>query len=363
MKVPATIIAATVLWLTTLLIPLDAAAQDGTLIDSAGTVDNRPSVAVLPFADYTGEADAYTIVHLIEQELWRNDFYVVNSSRVRRTLRQYRIRTAGMIDSANAQLIADRWQVDYLVLGSLDLYKDDMVPEAAFSVRLVEARSMKIVWARSVAATGADFTGLFGLGRITNMPALLRALVGEAIKGAYRTVRRHESGVRNAPESQRIAVVIFDNQSSNRRGGEIVSSILVNRLWEKGISVVEPGDVINVFRSRNLQARGEVMKEALTALREEQHVDFVLTGAVDEFQPGRASASRSFPTALISARLVDTKSDLVAASRECYRSGGDSEFVLGLGAQRALGDLTAGMLDDLINHLLSDARKNYATRR
>jgi TolB-like protein len=363
MRIRLTIAAATAVWLASLVLPPAIAAQGDTMADSVGITDNRPSVAVLPFANYTGEAGANTIVPLMEQELWRDNFYVVRSPRVRRTLRQYRIRTAGMIDSANAQLIADRWEVDYLLVGSLDIYKEDVVPEAAFSVRLVEARSMKIVWAKSVAATGADFTGLFGLGRITNMPALLRALVKEAVRGADKTVRQYEAGGSNGDEGRRIAVVIFDNQSSNRRGGEIVSSILVNRLWKKGVSVVEPGDVITVFRRRNLQARGEVMREVLNALKKEQHVDYVLTGSVDEFQPGRASVSRSFPIVSISARLVDAQSGLVAASRECYRSGADSEFLLGLGGKRALGDLTAGMLDDLIDRLLSDVRKNYATRR
>ena len=338
-------------------------AQSEAMGDTIRLRDDRPAVAVLPFANYTGEQEALAIVPMIELALWHSEFYVVRSSRVRGTLRHYRIRTAGMIKSGDAQLVAERWDTEYLLLGSLDIYKEGVVPEAAFSIRILEASTMRIVWANSVAATGADFTGLFGLGRITNMPALLRTLVREAVEDAHRFVKDYESQDDFSAMERKLAVVIFDNQSSNRRGGEIVSSMLLSRLWNKNLPVIEAGDVIDAFRSRNLQARGEVMMDLLVALKKEWNVAFVITGSVDEFRPGRASSSSSFPSVLISGRLVSTQTGLIASARDYHRRGGDSELVLGMGAKRSLGDLSYDLLDDMIHDLLSDAHKKFATRR
>ena len=324
---------------------------------------HTPVVAVLPFADYTDRQEAKVIVSLLEEEFELAGFSVVRSAQIRSTLREYRIRTAGMIDAANAKLVADRWRADFLLLGSLDFFRDDTVPEAAFSVRLLDAKTLRIVWARSVAATGADHTKLLGLGRITGMPALLRELVDEATREIRESNFLSRAGEMPDSTQRKAAIVIFDNLSTSRRAGEIVSSVIIDALIAEGIEVLEPGIVIEAFRSRNLHARGGISLEVLQLLRAEHDIDFVLTGTVDTFHPGRPSAGRSFPEVQLGGRLVDAESGLVIAARERHQKGGDSESMLGMGATRAIGDLCSDVHKHLVDELLSDSRTNYANRR
>ncbi len=309
-----------------------------------------PIVAVVPFADYTGQSVVDSILPFVEARLAQEQVRLIPVTELREVLRSFRIRSAGMISREDAAKILSVRPVDYFLLGSVDLYIEGAVPEAGFSLRLVRASDMRIVWAKSTAGNGEDFAGMFGLGRITSMQVMIPKLIETALQDAALAItQRTASASENEPT---VALVPFDNLTVNRFAGDVFTSIVLSELIARGTTVIEPGEVNELFRRNNRVVAGEIDRDLLRQLRDSLQADIVITGTVDRFQPGTAGSERVDPELAVGARCLDAATGKIVATYETSRRGVDSEKLFKSGAFRCLGKMAQDAAQSMLEKLL-----------
>ena len=316
---------------------------------SADSIMSSPAITVLPFANYTGDgAAAEVFTPLIIQRLQHLGISVTDADATRQVLRQHRIRAVGAIDRTGAQALARDLGIKYLLTGSIDLYVTGDVPETGLSVRLVDAASLRVVWARSDGAAATDFTGPFGLGRVTTMADLADRVVGEAFEHLNEALRSgFDSG---GADRERVAIVAFDDLLPATQGGKMVAAHVLSHLVTRGFHVSEPGAMGELFLTHQRIPRGGIDHELLAVLKDSLGITTVVTGLVDPFRLASPGAEMSFPEIGISARIIDAASGQVQNVAEVERNG-DREVVFGIGTVRSTAKLirsaTASLLDKM----------------
>ena len=357
MKLPSINIA-TVLGLVLFCLSLSAGNAVGSDDYTKTGMKKEPqyTIAVMPFANYSGESKAEELfIPTILNRIDGKEFKVIGPTELRPTLRKYRIRPSGTISAADAAIIADELKVDFLLLGSFDIFIENDIPEAGFSMRLLDIENMRLFWAASEAASGNDFTGLFGIGQIKQTDKLVHRLVKKAFKKFDKHFNAYiKEKVSTPPAAPIFAMVTFDNLSGRRYAGEIMSNILLTELISRGKIVVEPGTVRELLRSRNSAPRGGIDHELMSELQRSLGVDFVLTGSVNHFKPGIAGVESAAPEIEFGGRCLDSESGRIIAAYEYYRLGSDSDALLSFGSPRALGKLSQKVINDFLNKLDKD---------
>lgn len=311
-----------------------------------------PVVAMVPFADHTERAVADSlVVPLLQDRLSRERVRLIPAAELRETLRSFRIRAAGMIDGVEAAEIRSVRPVDFFLLGSVDLYFDGPPPEVSFALRLVRASDMRVVWAQTVAGNGEDYAGALGLGRIETMPALLAKLMEAAVKGFGPAVSEGMSDSQPT-RGPKVALVPFDNLSSNRAAGGLFAAAVLADLIARGVPVIEPGDVQELFRRNNRLPAGGIDDDLARQLHDSLGADLIITGTIDRFQPGSAGGETIDPEIAVGARCLDAATGKITATDEAERRGRGSERLFKSGAEHCLGTLAADVAHDMLNRLL-----------
>ncbi|HSH00546.1 MAG TPA: hypothetical protein VLB27_10870, partial [candidate division Zixibacteria bacterium] len=308
----------------------------------------RLRVAVLPFANYTGEPEALDAFGSgVADELQRLGIVELVPG-VRDVLRRYRIRAVGAIDAAGIAALSRELQIGYLLTGSIDTYNRGRIPEIGFSLRLIDAEKQEVVWAGSAGATGLDFSGILGMGQVTSLAILLDRLLTEALAQLDAAIR---TGLpRGTARGGRLAVVTFDDLDPESRGGRIATGHAISQALGAGFVVVEPGVTTGLCYRYGRGPRGEIDFELLSAVADSLDVTTVLTGVVERFTVSRPSAERSFPEIVLRGRLLDAVGGRIRATADVTR-GGDRVTVFGLGGTRSSADLTASAMQELLRRL------------
>jgi len=314
-----------------------------------------PVVGILPLANHTGQLDALdALVDRLHAELSDHGVTFVSSQELRPLLRRHRIRSVGEVGSEAAALIRAESGVDFLLLGSLQVH-DEAALEAALSLRVVDARDLRVVGATSEAASGAEFEGLFGTGGITRMEPVVDRIVAAAV--ATLVPLLDTTTPVPSPDGPRLAMIPFDDLSDTPRAGAIVTDIVLSQLVAAGYVLVEPGLVTEVLLAERAMTRGTIDLPTLRALRDALAPDYLLTGVVDRLDIARGDPDVATPSLALGARLVDAHAGMPVAAWEFERSGTDSETILGRGSIRTLGALVRATAADLrarLDHQLAD---------
>ena len=339
------------------LLPAVALGDEALPDDSSKA---SPAIALLPFANYTGDGAATELfTPLIVQQLKRLGIGASDVAVTRQVLRKHRIRAVGAIDRAGAQAIARDLGIKYLLTGSIDLFVTGDVPEAGLSVRLVDATSLRVVWARSAGAAATDFTGAFGLGRITAMTELADRVVGEALEHLDDALRREFDA--DSTNQDRIAIVDFDDLIPASQGGKMIAAHVLSHLVARGFHVSEPGAVGEFFLAHQRIPRGSIDHELLAVLHDSLGITGVITGVVDPFRLGSPGAETSFPVIGVSARIIDAASGRVSRVAEVARDG-DREIVFGIGSVRSGAKLVRSATASLLDKLQLKENRSVALR-
>lgn len=307
-----------------------------------------PSVAMLPLANYTDQPDLVEFfTPLLIEQLHAHTSRLVPAEELRPILRHHRIRAVGSIDGIGAQEIQREADVDYLLLGSVDLYQEGQVPEAAISLRLLHAATMRIVWAVSVAATGEDYVTVLNLGRVTDRGELARRLVARALATFDHAVSAFDPNSQTASRMT-TALIPFDDLDLKSRSGSVFTTHILTALVNRGADVLEPGEVAAMLQRHRRVFRGEIDFKRLHVLHDSLGVDAVITGYVQQFKFGVASVAAATPHLEIGARLIDGDTGQILSVLEWERDGADTESFFGTGTTHAMGKLTQAAASDLL---------------
>jgi TolB-like protein len=340
------------------IMPAASFSDEIPLADSGNAL-----VAVLPFANYSGDGAAVEVfTPLIAQQLDQLGISVTDAGLTRQTLRRHRIRAVGAIDRAGADALARDLGVGYLLTGSIDLFVTGSVPETGLSVRLVDPRSLRVVWARSVGAAATDFGTAFGLGQIGSMAGLTKRVAAAALAGLDEDLIGGFAA--REPEDMdvnRLAVVTFDDLVPASHAGRVISAHVLSQLVGRGYHLVEPGVAGELFLAFQRVPRGGIDYELLSALHDSLGVTAVLTGVVDPFLLGSPGAESSFPTVGISARVIDAESGRIRRVADVSRDGG-REIVFGIGSVRSGAKLVRAATGALLDRLELKEKGSVALR-
>jgi TolB-like protein len=308
-------------------------------------------LAILPFANYSDHADAMALFEPIIRNNISGDFILVPAENVEKDLRRYRIRSTAEIGLEDASRMAKDLGINYFMLGSIDVFLPGEIPEAAISARVINANNMSVLWASSVASSGSDYVKILELGKVTSMEELARRLILELFAD-FNIQRINDCAERMANQTGQLhAVVVFDNLSSNKAAGNIVTAMTISDLLKNKIPLLEPGVVTELFRQNGQSLRGEIELGLLRQLYEKFNINRIITGTVDIFQPGSANVEGGTPEVEVGARYLDASTGKILMAAEVNRRGSDSETIFGRGVTHSLGKLARDATHSILEKL------------
>lgn len=323
-----------------------------------------PTIAAIPFANFTGSNQAAdSLLPLIEKQIAALEVSLIPKDSLRNIMRAGRIRLTGAFDGDAASQLQKALNVDLLLTGSIDFYRPKANPEIGLSLRLYDCLQQRLVWSRSVAASGEDFAGLFGVGRITSITLLAQRVVADAFN-QLPTTRHDLMSYSNeiVANVKRVAVVELDNVTDQPHSGRILSTLLLSQLWQQGFDVVEPGEVTAAMNQLRTSPRGAVSAEEIAQLRRSLQVDWIVTGSVYRLSTATEGAETT-PFLEIGLRIIDAATGRVVASVTSTRTGNDSEGLFGAGRCYSLGKVAQRCLIDSWQKLTKQAEKRSIPER
>jgi TolB-like protein len=267
-------------------------------------------------------------------------------------MRRHRIRYAGGMDAATADLLRQETGADGAVFVALTLSSEAFPPKIALIARLVSTRDTPlVVWSNDVSMAGDDAPGWFELGIVGDYGTLLtRALdrltapLADYLEtGAPGAVPRSASKFRpkmsykaeglEPAKTVSIAVLPFLNLSPRRNAGEILGLLYARHLAAFSRFRVFDAGVVRreLLSARIIMDAGPSITDAETvaALVE---ADFVLGGRVlvfEDFEGGEGTTRVEFSTV-----IIERRTRKVVWSSDSYNSGRDGVLFFERGRSR-----------------------------
>jgi len=106
---------------------------------------------------------------------------------------------------------------------------------------------------------------------------------------------------------KKVAVLPFENFTSDEYAGEKVRNIVISELLSKGVEVIEPGEVIRVLEESKITSLSSIKITELQEIGKKLGVEGLIIGNVECFGINRG-ISVTYPEVTINLRLVDVSS-------------------------------------------------------
>lgn len=161
------------------------------------TLQALGTVAVIPFESITDlhpSASAEVVTALAHATLHRSGAAVVHPGRVNDILRRRGVFLRGELDPlARAAFRVDS-HADHILTGVVETYVSpasiEPNPHVAFSARLVDVESGRIVWMNGQERKGQDHPGFFGLGKVYDAGSLAETIMQSLVTGFLESPHR-----------------------------------------------------------------------------------------------------------------------------------------------------------------------------
>ena len=221
---------------------------------------------------------------------------------------RHRVRYTAGIDEETARALKEETGVEGVLLTSVELYSEGVVPKIALTSRLVSTGDAPaILWVDGVGMAGDDHPGILNLGLINDPRVLVRKALGMVGKSLAERMARQE-GRRETEKAERkfrpkiayrspdlegerkytVAIVPFFNKSERKNAGDVLVLQFVRALHRLGnFEVIEPGLVRKAFLNLRIIMDEGVSLEDAQALFAVLGADLVLAGEVLDYQDYR----------------------------------------------------------------------------
>ncbi len=305
-------------------------------------------LALLPLENLTGRQKSISVVlPCLSKELERRGFSLVPQADLRTLVRKHRIRSVGKIGQTAAGILGKEAGVDYIAIGAVNVFEEGKIPEIGVTLRILEARTAKVLWAGNGSASGHDRVWAFGLGTVTDMEILSRQVVENLLKPMPACLT-HQCLSENI-NGYTAAIVPFENLSNDVHAADIVTNIILPRLYAMNLDVLEPGLVEELMADRKTISRGEIDLATMDEIKKRYHVDFIIPGSVDQFEPGRGDERTANPMVEMSIRYLWTGSRSVAGLMGCVATGKEHDFIFGTGREYSIANLVVRQIHTLLD--------------
>lgn len=105
--------------------------------------------------------------------------------------------------------------------------------------------------------------------------------------GGSRQVSHSTRSTLNVETLSRVAVLPFENLSDHKFAGEKMRRALIGNLVNRGVDVIEPGEVAKKMRFLRIRSVGLMSIADVQALGRALNVDFLFTGSVSMYAANR----------------------------------------------------------------------------
>ncbi len=147
-----------------------------------------------------------------------------------------------------------------------------------------------------------------------------------------------------------IAVLPFENYTSDRYADEKIKSLVIIDLLSRGIEVIEPGEVLRILRELKLRSLSSLSEEDIQTVGKILKVDAVIVGSVGSFEI-RKGISVASPEVTINMMMHDAISGSVIWS-VWHTSGGASFWTRHFGVENAtLGNTSKKVVKEAMDTL------------
>jgi TolB-like protein len=302
-------------------------------------------IAIFPFVNFSEDKNAVTFVMpLLRVRLEAKGIRILNEESLNRFLLKNRVRATGYISKDMARKLREELNVEAVLVGSINSFYPWENPQIGFSVRLIDTSDGTIIWANHAAATGEDFTGILGLGRIKTMDRLASKVLDKLLDsfGSAPPHKERES-------TYRIAVMPFQNKSKTKDAAMIATYMFIVDLFKS--KIFEPllyGDVRRLVVNLRVRSKGEIDYKNLKEISESSGVDGILVGTVELYKEGEGTAP---PEAVISARLINARTDRILWYDSYQYRGDDGIFILDWGRIRSAENVAYKAVSELVKEM------------
>lgn len=323
--------------------------------------NDRPRIAIIPLANHTNSLKAHEFVtRLLRENLITMGHDIIDSDSLRAGMRATRLRLVGEVDSVGADQIAVQTGAEILVTGSLDIYLEQTNPEVSVSFRAYDCRTHRIVWSDCHSTTAEDQSGLFGVGRVTDINDLaakvVKALLGKMPASSEQGRKPKHKPTKNdlkLMQAGRVAIVRFDNSTDVPNADAVATNAMIQEAWSRGYDVVEPGELSRIRARLAADFQGGISNSALAILRDEFGVAIVVTGTVTRFLPNRGASIEAVPEIEFTMRTINPGNGEVVSSLSIERDGSARETVFGAGRVSAIGEVARQAVKDNWDELIA----------
>lgn len=106
---------------------------------------------------------------------------------------------------------------------------------------------------------------------------------------------------------KRVAVLPFENFTSDEYAGEKIRRLVITELLLRGIDVIEPGEVTRILRESKVKSLGSIKITEIQDIGKTLGVEAVMTGSVEAFAISRG-ISVTYPEVSIHLILLEASS-------------------------------------------------------
>jgi len=334
--------------LAAVMLAAPAISAGGQNAGATASAAGGRSIAMLPMANQSGDAQATTdIIPIIIRTLKDAGIGIITPDELRPVLRKHRIRAVGMVGRDGAEAVASESGAEFLLIGSLDFYLSGDNPGIGYSLHLLHVPEMIPFWAVSISASGSESIGLLGLGgigRVDSLTMLLTSKVADQISGAV----EHYPSAGVSGSSPIIAIVPFDDIDQDQPIGAVASAYMLTQLVRDGIRIVEPGVARETFLEMNRAPRGEIDHGLIDLLHDSLDVDFVITGAVDNYSVTATGAGGIRADISLGARLIDATSHRIEYAPYVIKHSETGSGLLSGGSDYPPADVITEAISDVV---------------
>ncbi|MEW6067766.1 MAG: hypothetical protein AB1610_05710 [Nitrospirota bacterium] len=284
---------------------------------------------MFPFENFSEDKDALTFVMpALKRKLEARGVGILDDDNLEKILLKEKIRSTGYISKDIAMKIGKELNVEAILVGSINSFSQQKIPEAGFSARLVSSSDGSILWAEHASATGEDFVTILGLGKISSIDKLISKVADELFDSFTVSPSPKEKEL-----TYTIAVMPFENKSKVRNAGMIATYMFIAELSKnKKFVPLEYGEVRRLVVDLRIRSKGELDFENTETIAEHAGVDGILVGTVELYNEGEGAAP---PEAVVSARLIDTRTGRILWYDGYQYKGDDGIIMLDWGRIRS----------------------------
>lgn len=308
--------------------------------------EGRIRIAVFPFENFSGEKEAVQIaIPLLKDRLRSKGYEIIEDDSMNNFMLKERLRNTGCVCHDIAIKMGRELNAQAILTGTVNMFVGGDNPRVGFTARLINTSDGSVIWANHAAATGEDFTGILGIGRVRTVERLTEKVLDRVLRSFSVSLPGKETEA-----VYRIAVMPFQNMSKVKDSGNIAAYMFITELFKnRRYSPVEYGEVRRLIVDLRVREKGEMDLKNIAAIAQKAGIDGILVGSVDTYRDG--SGTDIAPEAEISARLIDARKGRIIWCNSYQVRGDDDIFMLDWGRIRSVENAAYKVVTKLVKDM------------